>query len=152
VNRIVVFFFDRKLDCSLVAKIVPLILERMKKLGDFDEWTDYFWKDEVMLTREAFRRAKLPAQDLSKVVAACADLLEKQANIETARDEAALRDLSMNLKVKVGDLFMGLRVAITGKSATPPLLESMEILGKAKSLARLRAAAKFLAEGESSEL
>ena len=152
VNRIVAFFPDRKLDRALVAQIVPLIRERMKKLGDFDEWTDYFWKDEVVLTREAFRRAKLPAQDLSKVVAACADLLEKQANIETARDEAALRDLSMNLKVKVGDLFMGLRVAITGKSATPPLLESMEILGKAKSLARLRAAAKFLAEGESSEL
>jgi glutamyl-tRNA synthetase len=152
VDRIVAFFPDRKLDRALVAKIVPLIRERMKKLGDFDEWTDSFWKDEVVLTREAFRRAKLPAQDLAKVVAACADLLEKNATIETARDEAALRDLAISMKVKVGDLFMGLRVAVTGKSATPPLLESMEILGRAKSLARLRAAAKFLAEGESSEL
>src|SRR5262249_50892595 len=60
VDRIVAFFPDRKLDRALVARIVPLIRERMKKLGDFDEWTDYFWKDEVVLTREAFRRAKLP--------------------------------------------------------------------------------------------
>jgi glutamyl-tRNA synthetase len=152
VGRIVDFHPDRKLDRSLVSRILPLIRERMKKLGDWDEWTDYFWKDEIHLTREAFRRARMPDQELARVLTACADLLAKQPDVSASRDEPSLRDLAIALKVKVGDLFMGLRVAVTGKSATPPLLESMEILGKEKSLARVRAAAKFLADGEAAEL
>jgi glutamyl-tRNA synthetase len=152
VNRIAAFFPDRKFDRTLVARIIPLIRERMKKLGDWDEWTDYFWKEEVALTREAFRRARQPDAQIAKVLLACAELLEKQADIRSARDEPALRDLAISLGVKVGDLFMALRIAVTGKSATPPLLESMEILGHARSLARIRAAAKFLTEGEAAEL
>jgi glutamyl-tRNA synthetase len=152
VNRIVAFFPDRKLDRALVAKIVPLIRERMKKLGDFDEWTDYFWKDDLHLTREAFRRARMPDAEIARVLTACAELLDRQPDVSAARDEPALRDLAGAQKVKVGDLFMALRVAVTGKSATPPLLESMEILGKERSLARVRAAAKFLADGEAAEL
>jgi len=142
----------RKFDRAIVRKIAPLIQERMKKLSEWDEWTDYLFKEDVLLTKEAFRRAKLPAPLLASVLTACADLLEKNAAIEPARDEAALRELGTKMGVKVGDLFMAMRVAVTGKSATPPLLESMELLGKAKGLARLRAAAKFLAEGDLQEL
>jgi glutamyl-tRNA synthetase len=143
---------SRRLDRALVRRIVPLIQERMKKLSEWDEWTDYFFKEEIVLTKEAFRRAKLSPAELAKVLTACADLLSKNSDVQHERDEPALRDLSKSLGVKVGDLFMALRVAITGKSATPPLLESMEILGLPKSLARIRAAAKFLSGGEPQEL
>jgi glutamyl-tRNA synthetase len=151
-RRVAEFLPDRRLDPELVSRIVPLIQERMKKLSDWDEWTDYFWKDEIHLTKEAFRRAKLPAPTLAKVLGACADYFAPLPDVNHERDEPALRELAGRLGVKVGDLFMGLRVAVTGKSATPPLLESMEILGKDKSLARVRAAARFIAEGEPSEL
>ncbi len=142
----------RQLDRALVLKIVPLIQERMKKLSEWDEWTDYFWKEEIVLTKEAFRRAKLGVAQLANVLTACATLLDQNSDVKHERDEPALRELAGKLGVKVGDLFMALRVAITGKSATPPLLESMELLGKEKSVRRVRAAAKFLAEGEPSEL
>ena len=142
----------RKFDRAIVRAIVPLIQERMKKLSEWDEWTDYFFKDEVVVTKEAFRRAKLAPPQLAAVLLACAELLDKNAAIDHARDEPALRDLAIKGGVKVGDLFMTMRVAITGKSATPPLLESMELLGKEKSLARLRAAAKFLGETDPGEL
>ena len=137
---------------DFVKKVVPLIQERMKKLSEWDEWTDYFFKESVVLTKEAFRRAKLPPPQLAAVVTACADLLEPHGDLVPTRDEPALRELAGKLGVKVGDLFMALRVAITGKSATPPLLESMALLGAAKSVARLRAAAKFLAESDPGEL
>jgi glutamyl-tRNA synthetase len=142
----------RSVDRAFVLKVVPLIQERMKKLSEWDEWTDYFFREEIHLTKEAFRRTKIPPPEVARVLKACAELLAKNRDVQTARDEPALRDLSRQLGVKVGDLFMSLRVAITGKSATPPLLESMELLGLDKSLARVRAAAKFLAEGEPAEL
>jgi glutamyl-tRNA synthetase len=157
-DRIVAFVASRgdgaarSLDRELVRKIVPLVQERMKKLSEWDEWTDYFWKEEVVLTKEAFRRTKLGLPQIVNVLNACADLLAKNSDVKHERDEPALRELASRIGVKVGDLFMSLRVAVTGKSATPPLLESMELLGHPKSLARLRAAAKFLAEGEVSEM
>src|SRR5262249_9461015 len=102
VGRIVAFFPDRKLDRALVARILPLIRRGMKSLGDWAEWTDYFWKDDIHLTREAFRRARLPDADAARVLSACADLLAKQPDVSASRDEPALRDLAGTLKVKVG--------------------------------------------------
>jgi glutamyl-tRNA synthetase len=142
----------RRLDRAFVRAVVPLIQERMKKLSEWDEWTDFFGKESIVLTQEAFRRAKLPPPQLARVLLACAELLEADAAIDHAKHEPALRELATRLGVKVGDLFMAMRVAVTGKSATPPLLESMALLGREKSLARLRAAAKFLGEGEPTEL
>jgi glutamyl-tRNA synthetase len=125
----------------------------MKKLGEWDEWTDFLFADAIVLTQEAFRRARLAPHDLVRVLEASLAELERHDTIDPARDEPLLRDLAGRLGVKVGDLFMTLRVAVTGKSATPPLLESMVLLGREKSLARLRAAAAFLRdEGESGDL
>jgi glutamyl-tRNA synthetase len=142
----------RRLDRAFVLRLVPLVQERMKKLSEWDEWTDYFFKDEIVLTREAFRRARMPPRQIASVLTACANLLDGNPDVRRERDEPALRELTQKLGVKVGDLFMALRVAVTGKSATPPLLESMELLGKEKSLGRVRAAARFLAEDEPGEL
>lgn len=137
---------------AFVLGVVPLIQERMKRLSEWDEWTGFFFTGEVALTLEAFRRAKLPPAQLARVLAACAERLAAQSDVDPVRDEPSLRELAQELGVKVGDLFMAMRVAVTGKSATPPLLESMALLGHAASVARLRAAAKFLAEGETAEL
>ena len=55
-----------------------------------------------------------------------------------------LRSLADELGVKAGDLFSLVRVAVTGRRITPPLFESMGILGKDRCLDRLRAAADSL--------
>jgi glutamyl-tRNA synthetase len=60
--------------------------------------------------------------------------------------EAAVRPIAEDLGVKAGDLFGVLRVAVTGKTATPPLFETMEVLGRDETLIRLRNAEKKLAE------
>ena len=58
--------------------------------------------------------------------------------------EAAIRPLAEELGVKAGDLFGLVRVAVTGKTATPPLFETMEILGRQTTLQRLRVAIERL--------
>ena len=59
--------------------------------------------------------------------------------------EAAMRPLAETLGMKAGDLFGLVRVAVTGKTATPPLFETMEILGRETTMERLRAALEKLA-------
>jgi glutamyl-tRNA synthetase len=54
-----------------------------------------------------------------------------------AHMEKSLREAADANGVKAKDLFMGLRLAVTGKTVGPPLLESLEILGKEETLARL---------------
>jgi glutamyl-tRNA synthetase len=59
--------------------------------------------------------------------------------------EEALRPLAGELGLKTGDLFMLLRVAVTGRTATPPLFETMELLGRDPCLERLQDALRRLA-------
>ena len=58
--------------------------------------------------------------------------------------ESIMRALADEIGAKPGDLFSLIRVAVTGRKVTPPLFESMEILGKDRCLARLQAAADAL--------
>jgi glutamyl-tRNA synthetase len=65
-------------------------------------------------------------------------------SFESEELEAALRALAAERGWKVGDLFMALRIAITGKTATPPLLEIIVALGYERTLARLDRGAQRL--------
>ena len=58
--------------------------------------------------------------------------------------EQAMRSLAEDLNMKAGDLFMLLRVACAGRPISPPLFESMEVLGKERCLDRIEAAAALL--------
>ena len=58
--------------------------------------------------------------------------------------EGQLRTLAETSGWKSGDLFMALRVAVTGRTATPPLFDSMRLLGRARVLANLDAAAALV--------
>jgi glutamyl-tRNA synthetase len=87
------------------------------------------------------------------VATARAGLAAARATIEGAGDagftvlalEPALRALADARGWKAGDLFMAIRVAISGRTATPPLFESMVALGRERTLARLERAADALA-------
>ena len=58
--------------------------------------------------------------------------------------EAPYRELAETLGLKVGQFFMSIRVAVTGKTATPPLFQTMEVLGRERSVGRLREAVERL--------
>ncbi len=63
---------------------------------------------------------------------------------EAAEMEAALRPLADHLGLKLGQFFGTLRVAVTGKTVTPPLVESMVILGRPATMKRLQAARELM--------
>jgi len=133
----------RPLDRDLVRRIVPLIRERIKLMSEAVDYCDFFFLDDVHYARDellgkAFRdRADAARTALERSI----DALTPVASWAHADLEAAMRALAEDLAVKAGDLFSLVRVAVTGRRITPPLFESMEILGRDRSLARLRAAA-----------
>ena len=136
----------RPVDRALVARIDPLIRERIKVLSEVVEYCDFFFVDELRYSPEDL----LGKAFAGKAAAAKAAVERATAAVESLPEwtheaiEASLRALAAELGVKAGDLFSLARVAVTGRRVTPPLFESMEILGRERSLDRLRAAAMKL--------
>ena len=112
---------------ELMKKILPLVKERMKTLSEFESLADFFFvrpvKFEWELKKDMLTIAK--------------NALVSGSKWEHDAMEKAIRDASDKAGAKARDVFMELRIAITGKSVGPPLLESLEILGKEETLARL---------------
>jgi glutamyl-tRNA synthetase len=129
----------RPLDRGLIARIAPLIRERVKLLSEVAGYCDFFFVEKLTYARDEL---------LGKQFASRADAahiaLERAAGTAGGVDpwqhepiEAAFRALADNLALKPGDLFSLVRVAVTGRRVTPPLFESMEILGKSCCVDRL---------------
>lgn len=124
---------------KLLEKIMPLVQERAKTLGELPRWVDFFFKGRIEYEQSAVEewlKDELHRKllNLAKEVLAGLELFTKE-NIETA-----LRGLAEREGVKAKEVFHPLRVAVTGKTVSPPLLESLAILGKEKTLQRIAGA------------
>lgn len=126
-------------DCpsKLVTQVLPLIKERFVTLKDFESLTDFFYRDitvdHVMLTKKS--TGEEVKNQLQGTVSELSLLDEKNWTHENI--EQKVRTLAEKNSWKPGQYFMMLRVGVTGKTATPPLFETMEVLGREKVLERL---------------
>lgn len=125
-----------------IGPVVPLIKERIKKLSDFIPLTDFLWeKPEYDI--EVFKRLKIqePKLILGKI-------MEKMQTMKkpwkTEVFEKTFRELAEEMGIKAGEVFQLIRVAVSGQTVTPPLFESIEILGEEESINRVKEAAEFL--------
>ena len=136
----------RPVDRELVGRIEPLIRERIKLLSEVVEYSDFFFIDELRYTRDELLGKAFGGKPEEARVALEAATTAAGAIPEWTHDalEASLRAAAADLGVKAGDLFALVRVAVTGRRVTPPLFESMEIVGRDRSLERLRTAAAKL--------
>jgi glutamyl-tRNA synthetase len=134
----------RPLDVSYVRSIMPLVQERTKKLTDLPSLTRFFFVEELeydpalLIAKNMTPEATLSALEISL------DRLSKIPVFDEPALEALLRPLAGELKLKAGQLFSILRTAVTGETATPPLFQTMVVLGKERCLRRLGEAIKKL--------
>jgi glutamyl-tRNA synthetase len=120
-----------------LRRIAPLVQTRIETLAQFGDMTDFFFKDDVMPAPEVFVPKKRTLEETVAFAAEQLTLLE--ATPFTLEDlEPALKQLGVDKEWPVKDNFMLLRAILTGKTASPPLLESLIVFGKARSLDRLR--------------
>jgi glutamyl-tRNA synthetase len=132
----------RPIDRALVARIAPLIRERIKLLSEVVDYCDFFFVDELAYTREDLLGKAYAARPADAKAALERTVAAVEAADSWSHDslEASMRALATDLGAKAGDLFSLIRVAATGRKISPPLFETMEILGQQQCVARLRAA------------
>jgi glutamyl-tRNA synthetase len=130
-DRILKFIGDGY-DGEFIAKTVPLIKERIKKLSDYVLYCEFFFKRptqyEIDLSSKKDLLIKV-ADELTQVNSWKADSIGEK-----------MQEFAKKENVKAGEFFMMLRVAVSGKKISPPLNESMELLGKDESVERVRTA------------
>lgn len=126
-----------------IAVVVSLIKDRIKKLSDFVPLTDFLWeKPEYDI--EEFKKVKI--EDKKKVLQQVSEKLETMEKPwKTELFEKTFRDLADGLGIKAGDMFQFIRIAVSGQSVTPPLFESIQILGEKETMNRVEEALESVA-------
>lgn len=124
---------------ALLAAAAPLVQERVSLLGEVPGMVGFLFTADDELEIEADARASLDA-DAAAVLDAGVAALKALADFTPAAIEEALRAALIDgLGLKPRTAFGALRVAVSGRRVSPPLFESMELLGRDSTLARLRA-------------
>jgi len=130
---------ERPLDTDYIRQIMPLIQERAKTLAEVPQLSEFFFVDKLEYDA-GLLLGKLEAAEVVKILRAAITRVEKLGNWDAASLEAVLRPMAEELGLKTGDFFGLLRVVTTGRTATPPLFQTMEVLGKERCLKRLKTA------------
>jgi len=119
--------------------LAPLVSERVKRLDEIVPMVRFLFMDSVDID-PAVRAKTLGSEAGQAAVVAARQALAALPVFETAPIEEALRALPEQLGVKAKLIFQAVRVAVTGTTVSPPLFESLELLGRDKAVARLDAA------------
>ncbi len=130
---------ERPLDTDYIRQIMPLIQERAKTLAEVPQLSEFFFVDKLEYDA-GLLLGKLESGQVVKILQAAITRAEKLGNWDAASLEAVLRPMAEELNLKTGDFFGLLRVATTGRTAAPPLFQTMEVLGKERCLKRLKTA------------
>ncbi len=131
-------------DDDMLLKIIPLIRERLVTLDDCLPFAAWFFRDNVEVNPVELIAKKLTAAESAEIVRKSYALLKDLPEFTHAVIETPMRMLVDELGLSPNQVFGVLRVAITGQMVSPPLFESMEIIGKQKVLERLRNAIELL--------
>ena len=120
-----------------VSRIVPLIRERINTLAEAATYADFFFLNELGYDASLLVDKKMTAETTLRALKAARDKLSLMESFDHDSLEGALRPLAEELGLKAGQLFNPLRVATTGRTAAPPLFETMAVLGKEVCLKRI---------------
>jgi glutamyl-tRNA synthetase len=124
--------------------VTPLIQQRIVTLEDAPEMGGFFFEDEVDPVPEQLVGKKMTAAESAIAARMAFDALSALQAINHETAEQPMRALAEQMELKAGQLFGILRVAVTGRTISPPLFETMEVIGKETVLARIQQAIELL--------
>ena len=121
-----------------------LVQERLKRLDEVVEWTDFMFGEIETPPMERLVPKKMMPEESVEMLQGARDLLAEIEPFEAETIEQPLRDLTQELDVSVGQLLGTLRWVTTNKKATPPLFGTLAAIGRQRVLRRLDAAIERL--------
>ncbi|HET8647421.1 MAG TPA: glutamate--tRNA ligase, partial [Vicinamibacteria bacterium] len=131
-----------------LSQVIPLCRERVDTLEGFFDYASFFFAGEVAYDEAALKGMVPRERTAAETSKALLALMEKHVDPElewtAERIEAGLQEFAQASGWKPKDVFMTVRLAVTGRAATPPLFETLAVLGKEVCRRRLRRAAEGL--------
>ena len=138
---------DRTPTPEELRPLVPIIQERLPTLGAVGELVGFLWVDEVTVDPSMLVPKRWDRDTTLAALRAARETIAGTVgpvSFEADELEPPMRALAEERGWKAGDLFMAIRVAATGRTATPPLFDSLVALGRERTLARLDRAIETL--------
>ncbi|MEZ0240674.1 MAG: glutamate--tRNA ligase [Chloroflexota bacterium] len=130
---------DRMPSDEEVRALLPVVQERLPRLGAIGELVGFLWVDELSVEPAAIVPKRWDAATAADALTAARTTIADVGAVSFEADELEppLRALAEARGWKAGDLFMAIRVAVTGRTATPPLFDTLVALGYERTLERL---------------
>jgi glutamyl-tRNA synthetase len=149
-DRIKPYFLRKSLpvDDAKLIQIIPLIRERLVTLDDCIPFAAWFFKDTIEPIKADLVARNLTAIQSAQVARKSLEILAALPELTSAYAEPPMRALVEQLNLSPSQVFGILRVAVTGQTVSPPLFESMEIVGKEEVLKRVKMAIRILEKAE----
>lgn len=120
-----------------LSEILPLVYERLERLTDMEELTSFFYQ-EIAQDKELLLKKASPELVIKQLDEIKAALSKSEWSLSAI--ESAIRSIQEQNDYQKSQFFMMVRIAMTGKKATPPLFETMLVIGKEVVLSRIEQA------------
>jgi glutamyl-tRNA synthetase len=138
-----------EVNVEVLLQITPLVQTRIKTLGEVVEFAGFFFHEQfIPPSPDKLPQKKMDVAQTITALKKSAAVLDGLADFTFDTQHAAFETLAKELGLSNGQLFGTLRVAVTGQQISTPLFETMVILGKEESLARIKLAIKSLEDSE----
>lgn len=136
---------DLEVNTEILLKITPLVQTRIKTLSEIVELAGFFFHEQfIPPSPDKLPQKKMDIAQTIRALKTSEAALVKVTDFTFNSLHDAIEALTQELGLSNGQLFGTLRVAVTGQQISPPLFETMEILGKEQSLDRIRLAINSL--------
>jgi glutamyl-tRNA synthetase len=136
-------------ELHLVRGSIPIIRERLRFLSDAPELVRFLFREIESYNLEDVIPKKTTAVETLGYLEAAEGLLDGLAERSDEENERLFREKAEELGTKLGNLLMPVRVAITGTRVSPPLFESLRLLGTDRTKARIAKVKALLADAAS---
>ena len=134
-----------ELSDEMFAAIAPHVQERVKLLTEVPAMVDFLMDRPLARQMDAMFQKGVDSAKAVEILTRSKVALEQLPEFSVAAIDQALRGVATDLGLKPGPAFVVLRIAVTGKTVTPPLFESFAVLGRNRVLSRVDETIKLLA-------
>lgn len=144
--RIKPYFTEAGLEVpnETLLKVTPLIRERLVTLDDCLTFASFFFQEDVKPDPDDLIMKGLDTKQSAAILRKAYEVFSGLSELNHATGEPPMRSYVEESGFSAGQVFGMLRTAVTGQKVSPPLFESMEVVGKEKVLERLKNSAEIL--------